>query len=148
MQNSSRSVNVPQSFTINAIASCKLITQMISYGFSRGVCQLHAHPVTGVAASLDQLICWTLIGCRACRSSRWVCACYSRRLWSSGAQHHLWHSHLDVYMASLWIPMFLALFSFIFLHISSSYEQLSAFVEGRWVDHFVLNVWYLVLNDY
>ncbi|XP_016373836.1 uncharacterized protein LOC107712951 [Sinocyclocheilus rhinocerous] len=45
-------------------------------------------------------------------------------------QHHLWQTHLDVYMASTWRPMSLALFSFVFLQISSSYEQLSAFVEG------------------
>lgn len=113
------------------------------------LCQQHTHAlVTGVAASLGQLVCWTLIGSRACQSSRRGCACYSGRLWSSGAQHHLWHSHLDVYMASLWSPMFLASFSFIFLQISSSYEQLSAFVEGRWVDHFVLITWYWIPQDY
>ncbi|XP_073682159.1 ATPase H+ transporting accessory protein 1 like a [Garra rufa] len=33
-------------------------------------------------------------------------------------------------MASTWRPMSLAVFSFVFLQISSSYEQLSAFVEG------------------
>jgi len=45
-------------------------------------------------------------------------------------------THLDGYMASTWRPMSLALFYFVFLQISSSYEHLSAFVEGRWVNYF------------
>lgn len=60
---------------------------------------------------------------------------YPGRLWSSSAQHHLWQTHLDGYMASPWRPVSLAVFSFVFLQTSSSYEQLSAFVEGRWVHY-------------
>ncbi len=70
---------------------------------------------------------------------RWGCARHQGRLWSSSVQHHLWQTHLDGYMASTWRPMSLALFSLVFLQISSSYEQLSAFVEGRWVDYCELN---------
>lgn len=90
----------------------------------------------GVAVSLDWPAHWTLIGRRARQSSSEVAPVIQQIMKQQWVFSIISGTHLDVYMASTWRPMSLALFSFVFLQISSSYEQLSAFVEGRWVNYF------------